>query len=136
MSQVAQDAVVTPEPDLDSRWWWEALAEGRLELPRCRSCGRTFFPPQPYCPHCGSPEWERSAASGRGRIYSWVVCYTPFDPLFAAEVPYAILAVELQEGVRLFGRYRGDPAGIAADLPVKAIIYHVGDVALLGWEAA
>ena len=117
MSEGFQTALVTPEADLDTRWWWEALGEGRLELPHCRSCGRTFFPPQPNCPHCGSSDWDRIEASGKGTIYSWVIIHLPFDPAFAEEVPYPILAVELEEGVRLFGRYRGPMEAIALGWP-------------------
>ena len=131
-----QKVYVEPETDLDTAWWFEALEQDRLEIPRCNACGRTFFAPQPECPHCGAQDWSRIEASGRGKIYSWVVCHLPFDPRFAEEVPYAILAVELEEGVRLFGRWKGDLEAIQADLPVKALIYRVEGHALLGWEAA
>lgn len=136
MSEAVQRAFVPPEPDLDSRWWWDALAEGRLEVPKCRACGRSFFPPQPYCPHCGASGWERVEASGQGRIYSWVVAHTAFDPRFADEVPYPIVAVELQEGVRLFGRYRGSDDGIRAGAQVCAFVYRVEGTPLLGFEPA
>ena len=134
MSAVAQRAFIAPEPDLDTQWWWDALAEDRLELPRCNSCHRFFFQPQPTCPHCGSADFERVVASGHGRVYSWVVAYTPFDMTFAEEVPYAILAVELDEGVRVFGRYSGPAEEIQADLEVRARIYRVEDTPLLGFE--
>lgn len=136
MSQVGQRALVPPEPDLDSQWWWDALAEDRLELPRCRACGRCFFPPQPFCPHCGAGDWERVRASGRGRIYSWVVAYTPFDSAFADEVPYPIVAVELEEGVRLFGRWRGSADAIKPDAAVRSFVYRVGGTPLVGFEAS
>ena len=131
-----QKVYVEPETDLDTRWWFEALEQDRLEIPRCNACGRTFFPPQPDCPHCGAQDWRPIPAGGRGRIYSWVVCYLPFDPRFAEEVPYGILAVELEEGVRLFGRWKGDLDAIRADLRVQALVYRVDGHALLGWEAA
>ncbi len=135
-TQTLQRTLVEPEPDLDTQWWWDALAAGRLELPRCRACGRTFFPPQPSCPHCGSGDWERVRASGRGQVYSWVVIHTALDPRFAGEVPYAILAVELEEGVRLFGRWKGTAGEIDAGQGVRAYIYRVGDTPLLGFEPA
>lgn len=136
MTETLQTAIVAPEPDLDSGWWWQALDEGRLEVPRCRACRRCFFPPQPYCPHCGAADWERLPASGLGRIYSWVVAYTPFDSQFAGEVPYPIVAVELEEGVRLFGRYRGEQDRIRADAEVRAFVYRVDGTPLLGFEPA
>jgi uncharacterized OB-fold protein len=135
-TQTVQHTLVEPESDLDTQWWWEALGEGRLEVPRCRACGRTFFPPQPNCPYCGSDDWEGIQASGRGKIYSWVVIYTPLDPRFADEVPYAILAVELEEGVRLFGRWRGTLEDIRSGADVQAWIYRVQGSPLLGFEPA
>lgn len=135
-TQAIQHTLVEPEPDLDTQWWWDALAAGRLELPRCLSCGRTFFPPQPTCPHCGSGEWERIQASGLGRVYSWVVIHIPLDTRFKDEVPYAILAVELDEGARLFGRWKGTLEEIAAGARVKAWIYRVEGQPLLGFEPA
>jgi uncharacterized OB-fold protein len=134
VTETLQRAIVLPEPDLDTQWWWDSLADGRLELPRCRSCGRTFFPPQPNCPYCGSGDWERIEPTGHGKIYSWVVAYTPFDLKFADEVPYAILAVELDEGVRLFGRFKGSLDDIKAGAPVRSFIYWVEKTPLLGFE--
>ena len=65
-----------------------------------------------------------------------MIIHLPFDPAFAGEVPYPILAVELEEGARLFGRYRGDVDAISAGLPVRAVIYYVGEQPMLGFEAA
>ena len=135
-TQTLQHALVEPEPDLDTRWWWDALAEGRIEVPRCRACGRAFFPPQPNCPHCGSGDWERIEAAGRGTVYSWVVIYSALDERFADEVPYAVLAAELEEGVRLFGRWKGTIEEIHAGQEVRACIYRIGDTRLLGFEPA
>lgn len=129
-----QQALVPPQADHDSQWWWEALEAGRLELPRCITCQRTFFPPQATCPFCGSPEWERIEASGRGHLYSWVIAHKPFDANFAKDVPYTIVAVELDEGVRLLGRCRGDVVELRPGLSMQALIYRVDGQALLGFE--
>jgi len=135
-TQTLQHTLVAPEPDLDTQWWWDALAAGRVEIPRCRSCGKAFFQPQSSCPHCGSGEWDREVVSGRGTVYSWVVIHTPLDPRFKDEVPYPILAVELEEGVRLFGRWKGTEDQISAGAPVQAWIYRVEGQHLLGFEPA
>jgi uncharacterized protein len=131
-----QRGFVPPEPDADTRWWWDALAAGRLELPRCRDCGRAFFPPQPACPRCGSPAWARIEATGRGRLYSWVVAHTAFDPRFAEDVPYTLVAVDLDEGVRIVGRLGGDSAALQAGAPMRAFVYRVAGQPLVGFEPA
>jgi len=134
--QSFQQVVIEPEIDVDTRWWWDALGEGRLELPQCQSCSRSFFPPQPSCSHCGSTAWKRIQSTGKGRIYSWVVVHKALDPLFAKEVPYPIVAVELEEGVRLIGRYRGDTNALREDAPVRTFIYRIETTHLLGFECA
>jgi uncharacterized OB-fold protein len=126
---------VAPEIDPDSSWWWDTLAAGELTLPACHNCGRCFFPPMPGCPHCGSAELGRTTASGRGRIYSWVVIHQPLDPAFAGDVPATVVAVDLEEGARVAGR--AEPGLVPeAGMPVEAFVYSVGDQALLGFRPA
>jgi uncharacterized OB-fold protein len=129
-----QHGFVAPEPDPDTAWWWKALAEDRLELPRCLACGDAFFPPQPACPRCGSLEWERILAAGTGTLYSWIVAHTPFDPRFAEDVPYTLVAVDLAEGARLVGRFSGEPADLQAGAALRAFVYRVEGQALVGFE--
>ena len=101
-----------PEIDADGAPWWEALRSGRVVLQRCTECGRVRFPPMPGCPHCGAAGRDEVEASGGGTIYSWVRVHRSADPAFADEVPYTIVAVDLDEGCRMFGRLEtpGEPA--------------------------
>jgi len=135
MSQTSVDAPRV-HPSLDTAWWWEALAQGELLIPACRACSRRFFPPQAFCPHCGSQDWHGATTQGRGKIYSWIVTYRAFAPEFADEVPYAIVAVDLDEGLRLIGRYFGDFTALRDAMPVHAKIYRSHDDVLLGFEVA
>ncbi|HLH67795.1 MAG TPA: OB-fold domain-containing protein [Candidatus Dormibacteraeota bacterium] len=127
-----QPGFIAPEVDEDSRAWWEALAERRLLLPRCRDCGRAWFPPTPGCPRCGGVSVELVESCGRGHIYSWVVVNRALSPAFATDVPYTILAVDLEEGARMFGRLvgGGEPA---AGAEVHAEFYEVGGRVLVGF---
>ncbi len=103
-----------PVPDEDSREYWSALRRHSLVLQRCTSCGATRFPFLTACPQCGSLAAEQVSSSGRGRIYSWIVAHVPVGSLTAAELPCAIVTVELDEGCRLLGRY-ASPAAPAID---------------------
>lgn len=127
-----QHAVVPIEPDMDSAPWWAEVAEHRFTLPFCEEGGHFFFPPLPTCPLCGSEGVVLRDASGSGRIYSWVVIHRALDPRFADDVPYTIVAVHLDEGVRMFGRYCavGQPQ---AGLRVHAVFYRVGTQHLIGF---
>jgi uncharacterized OB-fold protein len=42
-------------------------------------------------------------ASGRGLIWSWVIAHAPVLPSFAEKVPYNVVVVELEEGIRMIG---------------------------------
>jgi len=44
-------------------------------------------------------EWIK--ANGKGKIYTWIVTYHVVHPGFAAEAPYVVAIVELEEGVRM-----------------------------------
>lgn len=82
--------VITPE----TRPFWEAANEGRLLLPRCRSCGRVHYYPRARCPFCWGPADEWIEAQGEGEIYSYSI-------MRRADPPYVIAYVSLAEGVRM-----------------------------------
>ena len=70
------------------------------------------------CPACHSLAWEAAQASGRGRVFSYVVFHHPPIPPF--EYPNAIVLVELEEGTRLVSNLVGiDPAEIRIGMPVE-----------------
>lgn len=93
----------------DSAPFWDALRERRLVLPYCRDCGVPHLPPGPVCPTCFSGRLEWRAAGGRGRISSWTVVHKAWFPSFAADVPYNVVQVELDEGPRLTANVVGVP---------------------------
>ncbi len=92
--------------DSDSRPYWEGLAQGELGIQRCDSCGQAVFYPRAICPHCFSNTLSWIVASGRGTIYSYTVAHQAFGP-FAADVPFVVAIVELEEGVRMMSRIVG-----------------------------
>lgn len=95
-----------PEPvaDGDTRAFWEAARDQRLVVQHCGTCQRWIWQPRPLCPRChaADPAWQE--VSGAGRIVSWTVIHPPVLRAFAKEVPFAVLLVELDEGVRMVGR--------------------------------
>ena len=97
-----------PQQSELARPYWEAAAEGRLLLQCCSTCGKLRHYPRLLCDACYSDAVGWKAASGRGTIHSWTVAHHAFHPAFAAELPYALVTVDLDEGVRALGRWRGD----------------------------
>lgn len=127
---------VIPTPNRDTAAWWEAMAQGRLTIPECTNCHRRFFPPQPFCPHCGSRGWNLAPVRGDGRVYSWVVANRSFAPEFDKDVPYGIVAVDLSDGGRLIGRYLGDHSDLLAGLAVVAEVERKDGFGLLWFAPA
>jgi uncharacterized OB-fold protein len=99
--------VNAPEPDLDSVTFWAGLAHERILLQRCADCARLRFPPMGRCPYCGSAGAGIEDVVGTGAVYSWTVVHRAFDPAFAAEVPYTVVTVDLDNGPRLAVRLDG-----------------------------
>jgi uncharacterized OB-fold protein len=130
-----QYAGVPPKPDADSRDWWEGLSQGILLLPQCPKCGYKWWPPAPGCPACGGSRFELVRSTGAGSVYSWVVIHIAADAVFAADVPYTVLAVDLDDGPRLLGRLIGDDQNpLASCQRVRASMYSVSNQMLLGFE--
>ena len=92
-----------PDPDIAGAPFWEAAARHELVLQKCAQCGTIRHPPRPMCPVCNSMDSLFEQASGRGRIWSWVIAHAPVLPSFAEKVPYNVVVVELEEGVRMIG---------------------------------
>ncbi|HKE12406.1 MAG TPA: zinc ribbon domain-containing protein, partial [Myxococcota bacterium] len=66
-----------PLPDLDTAPFWTAAARGELSMQSCAVCRGLRFPPRPMCPRCGSLESFWKPVSGRGTVWSYVVCHPP-----------------------------------------------------------
>ena len=98
----------SPEPNELSRPYWEAAAQGRLLLQHCAACGKVRHYPRLLCDDCYSDAVAWKPGSGRGAVHSWTVAHHAFHPAFAAELPYTLVTVDLDEGVRALGRWRGE----------------------------
>ncbi|GGU89161.1 hypothetical protein GCM10010260_23920 [Streptomyces filipinensis] len=93
--------MLTPVTDTDGAPFWEYAARGELRVQACGDCGEPRFPPRPCCPHCQSFAAEWRPVSGRGRVWSYVVPHPPLLPDYAAQAPYNVVVVELEEHPRI-----------------------------------
>ncbi len=95
-----------PKPTPETQHFWEGAKAGELKLQSCNECAKTYFPPRPFCPGCGSRDVKVVDASGKAKLHSYVIHARPapgFDP------PYAIAVVELAEGPRMMTNIVGCP---------------------------
>lgn len=106
-----------------TKTFWEALSRGRFLTTRCLDCARPSFPPRPICPHCWSGQVEWMELSGRGRLYSATVVHAG-PAVFAADLPYRVGIVDLDEGLRIATRVLDDTA---LDQPVELVVTQYQD---------
>lgn len=124
-----------PTPDRDSAPYWAALAEGSLKLQHCLECGHWTWPARPICSCCQSEYMEWQAVKGTGEVHSWVVVHRAYSPDLAAQVPYTIVLVRLdeQDDILIPGVLAGNvPA--QEGLRVRAVTERVADgIGALSW---
>jgi uncharacterized OB-fold protein len=117
-----------PNPPPESRPFWAAAAEHRLLMPKCRSCGKFWFPPSILCTHCTSDDTTWEEVSGKGKVFSFVVFHRVYHPAFAKEVPYTVGVVELDEGPRMLSNVVGvAPDQVRCGMPVTVVYDDVTD---------
>jgi len=97
-----QIPTVTPE----TAHFWEGTKAGELRLQRCTPHGHTYFPPRPFCPHCGTRDVSVFKASGRAKLYSYIINHMK-APGFSG--PFIVAVVELEEGPRMMSNILGVP---------------------------
>ena len=115
-----------PEPDADSRPFWDGVAAAVLRIQRCLQCRRHVFYPRALCPYCmGSLEWVD--AVGTGTIHSYTVVHRAPAEEYRAEVPYAVVLVDLDEGVRMMSRLVDcDPSEVRIGAAVEVQFRELG----------
>ncbi|GAA1826228.1 Zn-ribbon domain-containing OB-fold protein [Planosporangium flavigriseum] len=114
-------------PDAETRPFWAAIAAGELHLQRCDTCGTAVFYPRAVCPHCftGTLSWFRAA--GTGTVHAYTVVHRAFGE-FAAQVPFTVALVDLDEGVRMLTRIVGArPDEVRIGARVRLEITRLGD---------
>jgi hypothetical protein len=125
---MADYAKLTPQATADTQPYWDGLSAHVLRLQCCADCGKVRHYPRPVCDACYSMRVAWIDASGRGRVHSWTTTYHAFHPEFKPDLPYTLVTVDLEEGVRMNAQLRGlDPAELRIGLPVRVAFELVTD---------
>ena len=95
---MAEPGRIIPTPTPETKHYWDGAREGELRIQACNSCEQNYFPPRAFCPKCGSRDVKVVKASGKGRLYSYIINHLP-SPGYTP--PFTVAIVELEEGVRL-----------------------------------
>lgn len=112
-----------PQATPETAEFWEGASRGELRIQRCQSCGQAYFFPRPFCPNCSSKDVQWFTATGKGKLYSYVINYRAaygFDDI----TPYVIAVVQLDEGPRMMTNIVGvepTPENLPIDMAVEVV---------------
>lgn len=108
--------------------FYEAANQGRLLVQKCDDCGLLHFPAHELCSNCLSTRASWVTVSGRGEVYSFNVMHQVYHPAFAAEVPYAVVVVKLEEGPKVVSNLVGlKPHEIKCGMRVEVVFEKLND---------
>jgi uncharacterized OB-fold protein len=119
IADMAEAARARPKPTPETQHFWDGTKAGELRLQRCDECAKSYFPPRPFCPACGSRKVSVFKASGKGKLYSYIIHHRP-APGFTP--PYSIAVVELDEGPRMMSNIVDcpqTPEALELDMPLE-----------------
>ena len=89
----------TPVTNPETKPFWDAAAQGKFMIRRCKTCGDAHYFPRSICPFCFSDKTEWEESSGEGTIYTFSLMRK------SATGPYAIGYVTLKEGPSLMTNF-------------------------------
>jgi uncharacterized protein len=100
--------------------FWDACNRNEFLIQQCEQCGKFQYHYRAICAHCWADAPADVVASGRGVVWTYSVVRVNRSEPFAAKVPYAVVLVELDEGVRVFGNMVDTPLDqVEIGLPVE-----------------
>jgi uncharacterized OB-fold protein len=106
--------------------FYQFCKQHELRFQCCSTCGTWRHMPRESCPACKSFEWTWERSSGKGRVFSWTVVHRALHPGFSEDLPYAVVIIELDEGVRIVSHVVGlAPDALQLDLPVAVVFEDV-----------
>jgi len=96
MTLMAQDRKIpAPVVNAEVKAYYDAAAQGRLLIKRCKACGEFHHYPRAICPHCFSADTEWVEAKGTGEVHTCSVQRR------GVPVPFCIAYVTLDEGISM-----------------------------------
>lgn len=111
-----------------SKPFWEGCKREQLLIQKCQDCQKVIFYPKMFCPDCLSSNLEWVKASGKGKVYSYMVVYSYQPTEFEEDVPYVVAIIDLEEGVRMMSNIIGcNPEDVRCDMNIEVIFDHITD---------
>jgi len=121
-----------PTPRGEERLFFDSAAAGTLVYQECLDCGARHGQPRTVCSACLSEDLVVVPCVGLGTVYSYTVVHRAGHPSFADRVPYAVVLVDLDEGVRVLADLVDrDLAELAVGSRVQALFEEKVDALVL-----
>lgn len=109
--------------------FWEATKAKKLVLQYSPETKRYYHYPREavvVSPKTREVEWHESA--GKGEVYAFSIMRKPGNPGMAAQVPYVVAIVELEEGVRMMTNIVNcEPENVRVGMKVKVTWEEIKD---------
>jgi uncharacterized OB-fold protein len=109
-----------PSRSPETEPFWEACNRGEFLVQRCADCGKVQYHYRKICAFCWSDAVEDVVSVGEGTVWTYTVVHKNRSPAVEGKVPYVVVLIELDEGVRVFGNLvECDPEDVEIGTPVK-----------------
>lgn len=90
-----------PQPDAQTRPFWNGCVAGQLMYQRCAACSRVQLIPRALCEQCHSADLHWHESSRQGTVLSYTTVHRAPLPVFKAMTPYVIVLADMAEGFRI-----------------------------------
>lgn len=87
--------------------YWAACRRHELLIQRCADCGTHQFYPRLVCASCSGRSLRWIRASGLAMLRTFTIVRRPVSRAYAAEVPYVVALVQLEEGPTMMSHVIG-----------------------------
>ena len=118
--------------------FWEGTRQNRILVQQCTETKKKVWPPRFVSPYAPGAALDWVEIEGKGEIYTFNVVYRGFFPYYKDKVPYALVVVDLGDGVRLLGNTTGmDPTTVTCGMSMEAVFEKVDEqTTLIHWQPA
>ena len=111
-----------PVSTAETAEYWAGCRRHELLIQRCSDCGGYQFYPRILCVACSGRSLQWARASGRGTVRSFTVVRRAVSEAYAADVPYVVALIRLEEGPTLMSNIVGCAVeAVAMDMPVEVV---------------
>lgn len=111
-----------PVSTVETAEYWAGCQRHELLIQRCTSCAGYQFYPRILCTVCSGRSLQWVRASGRGTISSFTIVRRAVSEAYAAEVPYVVALIRLEEGPTLMSNIVGCAVeAVTMGMPVEVV---------------